>query len=307
MTKATQTDTGSPNSTPNRLACLFAEARWFVLAVVTVYLILIFLTYSKLDPGWSQADAVPKLNNWGGRIGAYLADLLLYIFGVSAWWWCVLLVRSVWNGYRRLSQKFLPRQGSEREHHQGGMSRAAGFILLLTGSVAIEFLRMHSLKAQLPRAPGGVLGELIGNSAQTAFGFTGATLFSLVIFVVGFNLLFQVSWRAVAEWIGRALLYFHPPSRARAEEDARNKRAEDEARQQKQAHAASDTRTDEEILDVDPGFTFEDLKKTYREQCQRLHPDKWQTRPSKIRAMMEEEQKLVNAAYSRLKARFERT
>ena len=30
---------------------------------------------------------MPRLHNWGGRFGAYLSDLLLFIFGLSAWWW----------------------------------------------------------------------------------------------------------------------------------------------------------------------------------------------------------------------------
>ena len=73
---------------------------------------------------------------------------------------------------------------------------------MVTGSVAIEYLRMHTLKAQLPRAPGGVLGELIGGAAHSALGFTGATLFLLLLFGVGFSLFFHVSWLAVVERIG---------------------------------------------------------------------------------------------------------
>ncbi|MEC4722129.1 DNA translocase FtsK 4TM domain-containing protein [Noviherbaspirillum sp. CPCC 100848] len=193
------------NPMPNRLVRLLSEARWFLLTVVTAYLIIIFLTYSKADPGWSQANVVPHLNNWGGRIGAWLADLMLFIFGISAWWCCVFLLRSVWKGYRRLSQRFLLQIEPEPEHHHEVWVRAIGFVLMLLGSVAIEHLRMYSLKAQLPRAPGGVLGELLGGAAQAAFGFTGATLFMLLLFGVGFSLFFQISWLNVAERIGAAI------------------------------------------------------------------------------------------------------
>jgi S-DNA-T family DNA segregation ATPase FtsK/SpoIIIE len=207
MSRTTQAYTRKTNQPPaqplpGRLVRLLSEARWFVLAAISAYLVLIFLTYSKVDPGWSQANVVPQLNNWGGRIGAYMADLMLYIFGISAWWWCVLLLRSVATGYRRLSMRFLLQKEPEPEHHHEVYIRAIGFGLLMIGSVALEYLRMHSLKAQLPRAPGGVLGELIGGAAQNAFGFTGATLFLLLIFGVGFSLMFHVSWMAVAERIG---------------------------------------------------------------------------------------------------------
>ncbi|MES2534610.1 MAG: DNA translocase FtsK 4TM domain-containing protein [Pseudomonadota bacterium] len=208
MTRTSQTytrNTNPPEQLPNRLVRLLSEARWLVLAVLTVYLILIFLTYSKADPGWSHANQVARLNNLGGRTGAWLADLMLFIFGFSAWWWCVMLLRSVSLGYRRLSQKFLLQQEPEREHHQEAWIRGAGFVLLLVGSVGLEYVRMYSLKASLPRAPGGVLGELIGGGAQNALGFTGATLLMLLLFGLGFSLFFHVSWMAVAERLGAAL------------------------------------------------------------------------------------------------------
>jgi S-DNA-T family DNA segregation ATPase FtsK/SpoIIIE len=205
MTKTTQTYTRSTapaEPLPNRLVRLLSEARWMLLAVITAYLILILITYSRLDPGWSHANLVPKLNNWGGRIGAWTADLMLFIFGFSAWWWCVMLIRSVWTGYRRLSQKFLLQQEPEPQHRQESLIRGAGFFLLLCGSVGLEYMRMHTLNVELPRAPGGVLGELIGNASQSALGFNGATLFLLLLFGVGFSLFFHVSWLAVAERIG---------------------------------------------------------------------------------------------------------
>ena len=85
------------------------------------------------------------------------------------------------------------------------MIRGIGFFLLMTGSVALEYLRMHSLKAELPRSPGGVLGELIGSAAQSTFGFMGATLLLLLVFGLGFSLFFHVSWLGVAERIGETI------------------------------------------------------------------------------------------------------
>jgi len=212
MTRTTQAYTRNPQPAdaqplPNRLVRLLSEARWIAFAVATVYLILILVSYSKADPGWSHSIAVAKMHNWGGRIGAYLADLLLYLFGASAWWWCVLLLRSVWGGYKRLQQRFLLQTEPEPEHAHEVIYRSVGFTLLLAGSVAIEHLRMYSLKQrmQMPLEPGGVLGELIGANAQTLLGFTGATLILLLVFGLGFSLFFHVSWLTVAEKVGGAI------------------------------------------------------------------------------------------------------
>ncbi|HWW04281.1 DNA translocase FtsK [Collimonas sp.] len=190
---------------PSRLVRLLYEARWIIYAVITAYLIIIFASYSKSDPGWSHANVVPHLHNWGGRIGAWLSDLMLFVFGASAWWWCALLLRTLWHGYRRISQRFLVAQAAEPEHHQEGLIRGAGFVLILIGSMGIEYTRMSSLHMQLPRAPGGVLGQLIGSGAQTALGFTGSTLFLLLLFALGISLFFHVSWLTVAERIGAGI------------------------------------------------------------------------------------------------------
>jgi DNA segregation ATPase FtsK/SpoIIIE-like protein len=191
---------------PNRLVRLLSEARWLATAAALLYFVLILLSYNKADAGWSHDTGVLQVANLGGRAGAWLADLLLFIFGFSAWWLCMCFGRAVWKGYRRLHNRFVIEAAEPEPEHQGeAVVRWIGFALMFAGSVGLEYLRMWSLKVELPRAPGGVLGQLIGHSAHTAFGFTGATLLLLLLFGLGFSWYFQVSWLAVAERIGTAL------------------------------------------------------------------------------------------------------
>lgn len=187
---------------PRRLARLLLEARWIAMAVAFLYFVLILLSYNKADPGWSHANTVASISNLGGKAGAWLADLLLFIFGFSAWWWGALFLRAVWRGYRKLTDK-LPTP-AEPEHQDEFIVRWIGFGLMFAGSVGLEYLRMWSWDVELPRAPGGVLGQLLGHASQVAFGFTGATLLLLLLFGLGFSLFFHVSWLAVAERIGEA-------------------------------------------------------------------------------------------------------
>ena len=199
------TPVDAPTPLPNRLLRLLSEARWLGFAVISVYLTLIFFTFSVQDPGWSHATSVNRASNWGGLIGAWLADLFLYIFGFSAWWFCVALIALVWVSYKQLANRFLLQKTVNPAHRYEPLIRCSGFVLLMLGSSGLEFVRMYTLKAQLPRAPGGVLGELFGGSAQAAFGFNGSTLIMLMLFGLGFSLCFHVSWMAVAEKLGGAL------------------------------------------------------------------------------------------------------
>jgi S-DNA-T family DNA segregation ATPase FtsK/SpoIIIE len=190
---------------PNRLVRLLSEARWFALAALCLYFVLILLSYDKADPGWSHGVVVPKVANLGGRMGAWLADLLLFIFGFSAWWFCIYLIRFVWSGYRRLTNRFVLEKEEDPEHSHEGPIRLIGFACLLIGSMGLEYLRMYTLHVALPRAPGGVLGQLIGHGMHVGLGFTGATLMLLLLFGLGFSLFFHVSWMAVAERIGEVI------------------------------------------------------------------------------------------------------
>jgi S-DNA-T family DNA segregation ATPase FtsK/SpoIIIE len=210
MTNTNEAYTRNRNNTPapplpNRLVILLTEARWILFAAICVYLILILLTYNKMDPGWSHASVVSKIVNLGGRVGAWVADLLLFIFGLSAWWFNVVLVRLVWSNYRQLNQKMLLDSSEEIPHGYEKFIQMGGFILLLIGSMGIEYLRMHSMKIALPRAPGGVLGEIIGSAASAAFGFTGSTLVLLLLLALGLSLYFHISWLLVAENVGRVI------------------------------------------------------------------------------------------------------
>ncbi|MFZ6688467.1 DNA translocase FtsK [Undibacterium sp. SXout11W] len=191
---------------PNKMVVLLMEARWILFAALSICLILILVTYSKADPGWSQSSVVPKIHNAGGKFGAWLADVLLYVFGFSTWWWCVAGLRQVWKAYRKLASRFQVSPEPEPDISQPEiLIQKLGFAMLLSGSMGIEYLRMYSMHIPLPLAPGGVLGDLIGRAAFNALGFTGATLALLLLMALGISLFFQVSWLTIAEKIGAAI------------------------------------------------------------------------------------------------------
>ncbi len=194
-----------PEPLPNRLIRLLFEARWAAFAVLGVFLTLAFYTYTPSDSSWSHVGIGTRPENWGGTVGAWLADIMLFMFGFSAWWFCVVLLAMVWTSYRQLARRFLLQKQPLQPHRFENAIRGAGFVLMLLGSSALEFVRMYSLKVQRPGVAGGVLGELLGGAAQDALGFNGATLVLLMLFLLGFSLCFHVSWLAVAERLGGAI------------------------------------------------------------------------------------------------------
>lgn len=198
---------------------LLREARWIVLCFLAIFLFLILASYNPVDPGWSHAVNARQVHNLGGRVGAWFADLILYLFGLSAYLFSFFLALRVLSGYRRLHRDAVPSQpaaaqsGKDKGEAQAGAvpparfawERWIGFILLLVGCSAIEGSRLYNLDAQLPLAPGGLLGALVSGPVHVMLGAAGGTLALLLMIAIGFSLATGISWMSVFERTGAML------------------------------------------------------------------------------------------------------
>ncbi|WP_305072423.1 DNA translocase FtsK [Propionivibrio sp.] len=187
-----------PSPLPEKIGMLLQESRWIALVAVAAFLSLALWGFHRGDPGWSHAVSTTALHNPAGRGGAWLADLLLYIFGFSAWWWVVLMLAMVWWGYRRLD-------GFRHADRRPLYIALTGFLLLIVSSSALEALRFYSHEAQLPLAPGGVLGKGLGSLSVRYFGYTGATLALIALWALGWSIFSGMSWLSAAERFGTLL------------------------------------------------------------------------------------------------------
>ena len=191
-----------------RFARLLRESWWLLVVAGFLYLALVLATYSRNDAGWSSTGTGAPIANRGGAVGAWLSDLLLYLFGFSAWWWVVGGVVLVIAGYRRVVH---PDRATDHPFAFG----LAGFALVLLSSAALESIRLYRLPATLPQRAGGAFGELVGDALQRSIGFNGATLLLLALLAIGTSLLFGVSWLRVMERIGAGVEALFAGARAR--------------------------------------------------------------------------------------------
>ena len=194
-----------------RFARLVRESWWLLVVAAFVWLALILATYSRNDPGWSFSGVGGPIMNKGGVAGAWLSDLLLYLFGFSAWWWVVAGVVLVVAGYRRIGH---PELATDHPLSLGIL----GFALVLVASSALEGLRLYNLPATLPHTAGGAFGDVFGRSLSTLLGFNGATLLLLALFAAGSSLFFGMSWLRLMERVGAFFEGMGARVRRRAEE-----------------------------------------------------------------------------------------
>jgi len=186
------------NPLPPKLAALVREFWWFALLGLALYLLLVLFTYHKADPGWSHSASVTAIQNAGGRVGAWVADIMLYVFGLSAYWWAFLCGALVWWGFHRIESA----EGKAESDHRSYAVAAVGFVIVILASCGIEAIRLYSLKVGLPQAPGGLLGAIVGGGLAKAIGYTGATLILLTLLAAGLSLFTGVSWLTVIERVG---------------------------------------------------------------------------------------------------------
>ncbi len=181
-----------------RVTALLREAWWLSAVALAVYLGMVLVTYRPEDPGWSRTGNGQPIANAGGAFGAWLSDLLLYLFGLSAWWWVLLGIFMVWWGYRQIGER-------DSEHRHGLTVTLSGFFAVLLCSSTLESLRFHSLPAHLPLTPGGVIGDALGRLIQGALGFDGGTVILLLAWGAGLSLFTGLSWISLAEKLGSSL------------------------------------------------------------------------------------------------------
>ena len=165
---------------------------------LALYLGMILVTYHAGDPGWSRTGDGHAIVNAGGAFGAWLADLLLYLFGVSAWCWVILALFLVWWGYRRIGE-------TDSEHRHGLTVTLSGFLIVLLTSGTLEAMRFHTLSTNLPLTSGGAFGDSLSRMVQGVFGFDGGTVILLLAWGAGISLFTGLSWIGTAERTGAAL------------------------------------------------------------------------------------------------------
>lgn len=179
---------------PPRAVRLLRESAGLALLGVALYLALILQGFDRADAGWSHSGATSVTVNPGGLAGAWLADMLLYLFGISAWWMVLFFVFLVSWIYHRIDGGIFDRRPL--------FLSVAGFFVLLAGSSGLEALRFYTLDITLPQTPGGVLGLVISKHLSQALGFTGATLALLILIAIGFSLFTGLSWLRFVERLG---------------------------------------------------------------------------------------------------------
>jgi DNA segregation ATPase FtsK/SpoIIIE, S-DNA-T family len=130
-----------------------------VLLVVGLLLTLSLVSYSPRDRSLNTPSGSLATHNWGGPAGAYVADVLLQIFGLTSYLLPIFIFTVSYSLFRDSYEKIRPTK------------LVGGVLLVWSGATLLSLVRT----VDAWREAGGVVGELTANSLLVAlFGRVGA-------------------------------------------------------------------------------------------------------------------------------------
>ncbi|MFN3860074.1 MAG: DNA translocase FtsK [Roseateles sp.] len=187
---------------PSAASRLLRTPLWLALtALAMALLVLALATHDLRDPAFSTSGQWEMVGNRVGGFGAWVSDVLLYVFGFSAWWLPLLALR----GWLRSLAGLLRRDPPAPLRWRQRARVWAGFVLLIGASCALEWSRLYELEPRLPGHAGGVIGYTLGPLGMKALGFAGSGVVWIVLLLTGLSWAMKFSWGQLAERIGERI------------------------------------------------------------------------------------------------------
>ncbi len=201
MAQATRVnDKAKQDVTAGAVGFRLREAALILSLALAAYLLLSLATYEPTDPGWSTTGTDDVVANSGGIVGAWLADALLYGFGLPAYLAPLMLGFSGW-----LLFSWGKRADSADAVHFWVL-KGIGLLMALAAASGLSTLSLMDYAQLLPLGAGGVLGEVVGHGFEAVFGASGTSLLLLALLLTGVTLFTGLSWLMVIDRLGAAAM-----------------------------------------------------------------------------------------------------
>lgn len=181
----------------SRFAWLLKDGVLLACIGLAFFLFIVLFSYHHQDPGFDAVGSSQMIANYGGRTGAWLSSMILYLFGLFGF---LIPFGILFAGWITLKV----RMGSEVDYFRFVISMF-GLVLLITAGSGLTNLYMPPTTEmiQFPYSAGGVLGYEISEWLVQSIDLLGATLTLLVAFAVAVSMLSSYSWLSIAEVTGR--------------------------------------------------------------------------------------------------------
>src|SRR5579862_10048624 len=154
----------------------FRESGAIALGVLALVICVALLSFDPRDPGFSTTGQGAEIHNRVGPVGAWVANVLYFLFGRPAYLLPVMFGVAAWRLTRTRNEK-------TQASRLNLAIRAAGFVIVLVASCALADLHWNA--GLLPQSAGGIVGSAAGDSLALGLKLLGATLLLLAAWMAG--------------------------------------------------------------------------------------------------------------------------
>jgi len=172
------------------------ESAVLAIGVIALVMLIALVSYHRDDPAFSSTGGDHAVGNLIGPFGAWLSDILFFLFGRPAYLFPLMLGVACFVMFRQ-------RDDEEGRTRVNTAIRIGGFTLMLFASCGLATL--HWSAGLLRETAGGVVGQFVGTGLASNLNFLGATLVLLGCWMAGLSLAFGVSWLTIVDKIGAGI------------------------------------------------------------------------------------------------------
>ena len=166
-----------------------------ILSCISALLLLALITYNPNDPGLFHFDSNAVIQNKAGKVGAYLADVLIGFFGYLAYLIPFAFIMSAFLLFRSKNNK--------KNGINLGITVFGVFLALFSGCGLATLLWPES---QLSHTSGGLLGHGIARLFVHMLDDIGATMILFSGFIAGITLFADIQWIKLIDKIGEGVI-----------------------------------------------------------------------------------------------------
>jgi S-DNA-T family DNA segregation ATPase FtsK/SpoIIIE len=185
------------------------EGLFIGVATMAAFVLLALLSYNQYDSSWSSSGNLGATHNAAGKVGAWISDVLLYLFGYIAFLIPIFVIYAMVLAFRY----YYKDDDEEEADEEMSLShilkvRSIGLVLLIFSLTSLFSLHVSASISYLPYSAGGILGSSLGPWLMHIMNTIGSGLFLFALFLGGVTFVTGLSWFKIMELLGEVALKF---------------------------------------------------------------------------------------------------
>ena len=158
------------------------------------------ITFDAADPGYKNIKSVSEVSNYLGVVGAFFSSFVIYLFGLSSYFFPLLFFVYGLN--------LIDRKDHPKFDVQSFAIKFIAFLFVLLSTCCLSSMHVSLSWVPLDSGAGGIIGLEINQLLSQGLGEIGTTLLSSAIWIIFIPIFIGFSWIRLIRLTGKSLITF---------------------------------------------------------------------------------------------------